>query len=336
MVASRFTDCQRPRTSPDPGDRVERQGGPTDDGAREAWSAVHDRGRRRHRAPGDVGHSRLYIVVERPTSAGAEHDGPGRCRARTSEQATSRPPGLTSCCELVARLAQQLAVLLLGHPLAALLDDGAHGVLTSLPVEARRRAVLVVDRRVEETECNRVAHARTKSEALPYAIRRVPDDARAVSGAPSVLAARLDGRRRRQVVVQRVLRDPEPAADADAGEPPECSRRYTVIFETRMTSATSSAGEESRAAGWPGWSRSSLMLSPVPPGARRARAPTLRVRLSLVAPGTRRMGDAWDVALVAQHLSRTRVQPERREDGRAGGPDGAVHVVHGSYPSPTG
>src|ERR687885_491453 len=27
---------------------------------------------------------------------------------------------------LVARLAQQLAVLLLGHPLAALLDDGAH------------------------------------------------------------------------------------------------------------------------------------------------------------------------------------------------------------------
>src|SRR3954470_7846891 len=28
---------------------------------------------------------------------------------------------------LVTRLAQQLAVLLLGHPLAALLDDGAHG-----------------------------------------------------------------------------------------------------------------------------------------------------------------------------------------------------------------
>jgi hypothetical protein len=27
----------------------------------------------------------------------------------------------------VARLAQQLAVLLLGHPLAALLDDGTHG-----------------------------------------------------------------------------------------------------------------------------------------------------------------------------------------------------------------
>src|SRR5665647_2931749 len=61
--------------------------------------------------------------------------GPGRFRARLWAQYEAGPTGKISTpkgagsllvAALVARLAQQLAVLLLGHALAALLDDGAH------------------------------------------------------------------------------------------------------------------------------------------------------------------------------------------------------------------
>ena len=52
---------------------------------------------------------------------------------RTPDTREARPIGRASArsllvATLVTRLAQELAVLLLRHALAALLDDGAHGV----------------------------------------------------------------------------------------------------------------------------------------------------------------------------------------------------------------
>ena len=121
-------------------------------------------------------------IVARPAALPETRTGPADAGPVRRSRRPHGRRGSLLVATLVTRLAKKLAVLLLGHPLAALLDDGAHGVLTSLPMEARRRAVLVVDRRVEEIECNRVDHARTKSEALPYAIAGPPSDASGRSG----------------------------------------------------------------------------------------------------------------------------------------------------------
>ncbi|GEL96361.1 hypothetical protein CCO02nite_30190 [Cellulomonas composti] len=80
----------------------------------------------------------------------------------------------------MTRLAQQLAVLLLGHPLAALLDDGTHGPL-SLPVRPGRPGLLLVDRRVVRRSTVE-SGTQGKSEAPPYAITGPDRDARASGG----------------------------------------------------------------------------------------------------------------------------------------------------------
>src|SRR3954447_8980945 len=59
-------------------------------------------------------------------------------RAATPQRAGARGASLLVAA-LVTRLAQQLAVLLLGHPLAALLDDGAH--VSSQSVQSGSRSV---------------------------------------------------------------------------------------------------------------------------------------------------------------------------------------------------
>ncbi|GEK20052.1 hypothetical protein CXY01_05720 [Cellulomonas xylanilytica] len=54
----------------------------------------------------------------------------------------------------------------------------------------------------------------------------------------------------------------------------------------------------------PGWSRCSLMSASVPPGARRARAPTLRVPDQPSGAWDRwDRGDGWDVARPAQRTA---------------------------------
>jgi len=50
----------------------------------------------------------------------------------TRAKAIGVEPGLLLVATLVARLAKKLAVLLLRHALAALLDDGTHGTYLEL------------------------------------------------------------------------------------------------------------------------------------------------------------------------------------------------------------
>lgn len=74
-------------------------------------------------------HNRAGVVTQvtsRPTNECER----GHGVSRTAPQHATSEPGLLLVATLVTRLAQQLAVLLLGHPLAALLDDGTHPNLT--------------------------------------------------------------------------------------------------------------------------------------------------------------------------------------------------------------
>src|SRR5690606_35704333 len=70
-------------------------------------------------------------------SSPVPREGPG---STTGRRVRTRATSLL-VATLVTRLAKQLAVLLLGHALAALLDDGAHTVLAILERRVGRRPV---------------------------------------------------------------------------------------------------------------------------------------------------------------------------------------------------
>src|SRR5690606_17309940 len=93
--------------------------------------------------PGQPRHTRSFVGACAPTRT-RPHGSRTRRRRRSpvgsAPSAVLRLSRSLLVATLVTRLAQQLAVLLLGHPLAALLDHRAHGLpFVSLVVVVLRR-----------------------------------------------------------------------------------------------------------------------------------------------------------------------------------------------------